>query len=65
MTDTYGSLAAIVIFLLWLFLSAYIVLMGAEINSESEHQTLRDTTIGEEKPLGERGAWHADHVAKV
>ena len=63
--DTYGSLAAIVIFLLWLFLSAYIVLLGAEINSESEHQTLRDTTIGEEKPLGERGAWHADHVAKV
>jgi membrane protein len=63
--DTYGSLAAIVIFLLWLFLSALIVLLGAEINSEAEHQTMRDTTTGEEKPIGERGAWHADHVAKV
>jgi membrane protein len=63
--DTYGSIAAIVIFLLWLYLSAYIVLLGAEINSESEHQTMRDTTIGVEKPMGERGAWHADHVAKV
>lgn len=63
--DTYGSIAAIVIFLLWLFLSAYIVLLGGEINSESEHQTMQDTTTGEEKPMGERGAWHADHVAKV
>ncbi len=63
--DTYGSIAAIVIFLLWLYLSAYIVLLGAEINSEAEHQTWRDTTVGDEKPMGERGAYHADHVAKV
>lgn len=61
--DTYGSLAGIAIFLLWLYLSAYIVLLGAEINAEMEHQTARDTTIGPDKPMGERGAYHADHVA--
>jgi membrane protein len=63
--ETYGSLAAIMIFLLWLYLSAYAVLMGAEINAESEHQTTFDTTIGEYRPMGERGAYHADHVAQI
>ncbi len=61
--STYGSFAAVIILLLWLFLTAFIVLIGAEINSEMEHQTLKDSTIGEPKPMGERGAWHADHLA--
>lgn len=61
--DLYGSFAAVAILLLWLFLTAFIVLIGAEINSEMEHQTRQDTTIGTEKPMGERKAWHADHCA--
>ena len=59
---TYGSLAAVVIFLMWLFLSAYSVLIGAEINAETERQTFRDSTIGKDRPIGERGAVMADNV---
>lgn len=60
---TYGSLGAILLVLLWFYISSYSVLIGALINAESEHQTMRDTTIGPEQPLGERGAYVADHVA--
>ena len=61
--DLYGSFAAVAILMLWLFLTAFIVLMGAEINSEMEHQTRYDTTIGEERPMGKRNAYHADRCA--
>jgi membrane protein len=57
---TYGSLAAVVILMLWLWISFYVVLLGAEINAESEAQTVKDTTKGPEKPLGERQAVKAD-----
>jgi membrane protein len=60
---TYGSLAAIVVLLTWMYLSSYALIFGAELNSELEHQTARDTTKGPEQPLGQRGAWAADHVA--
>jgi len=59
---TYGSLAAVVIFLMWLFLSAYSVLIGAEINAEAERQTFQDSTLGADRPIGERGAVMADTV---
>lgn len=59
---TYGSLGAIVVFLLWLLLSAYAILLGAELNTEMERQTVRDTTTGEPAPRGERGAYAADTV---
>lgn len=62
--ETYGSLAAVVILLMWLYISAYIILLGAEINSEMEHQTAKDSTEGPERPLGERGAHHADTVGE-
>jgi membrane protein len=62
-SKTYGSLATVVILLTWLYLSAYVFLFGAELNSELEHQTVRDTTTGPEKPIGQRDAWSADHVA--
>ena len=62
---TYGSLAAVVILLLWFFLSGYIILLGAEINSEIEHQTEVDTTTGKEKPLGKRGAHDADTLGEA
>lgn len=61
---TYGSMGAVVVLLLWLYLSAYIVLLGAELNAESEHQTTRDTTSGAPQPLGQRGAYVADSVGK-
>lgn len=60
---TYGSLAAVVVLMLWLFLSCFVVLLGAEINSEMELQTAEDTTVGKDRPMGERDAYHADHVA--
>jgi membrane protein len=61
---TYGSLATVVILITWMYLSSYVFLFGAELNSELEHQTAKDTTDGPAKPLGARGAWSADHVAE-
>ena len=61
--ETYGSFAAVITLMLWFFLTAFVILLGAEINSECEHQTKEDTTIGEPKPIGERGAYFADNVA--
>jgi membrane protein len=60
---TYGSAAAIVILLTWFLLSAYVVIFGAELNGEMEHQTAEDTTTGLPKPMGRRGAHYADTVA--
>jgi membrane protein len=60
---TYGSLGAVVVLLMWLWVSAYAVLLGATINAEVERQLARDTTAGPEKPLGARGATVADQVA--
>ncbi|MDB5689281.1 MAG: Ribonuclease [Sphingomonas bacterium] len=57
---TYGSLGAVVVLLMWLFVSSYAILLGAELNAESERQTSRDSTTGPEKPLGTRGATVAD-----
>jgi membrane protein len=62
--ETYGSLAAVVVLMLWFWLSALIVLLGAEWNAETEHQTRADTTTGDERPLGERGAYVADTVGQ-
>ena len=62
--ETYGSVAAVIILMLWFNLTSFVILLGAEINSELEHQTAKDTTIGKPKPMGERNAYHADHVAK-
>ncbi|WP_329000031.1 YihY/virulence factor BrkB family protein [Kribbella sp. NBC_00709] len=61
---TYGSLAAVVVLMLWLWLTAYAVLLGAEINAEAEQQTARDTTRGEPRPLGRRNAVKADSIPK-
>lgn len=63
--ETYGAIAGVVVLLMWLWISAYAALVGAEINSEMEYQTRRDTTIGGDKPMGEREAWVADHVAET
>ncbi len=59
---TYGSLGAIIAFMFWLWLATTVILMGAEIDAEMEHQTVRDTTTGGPKPLGARAAKMADTV---
>jgi membrane protein len=60
---SYGSLGAVVALLTWMYLSAYAFIFGAELNSEIEHQTAKDSTTGSPRPMGERGAWAADNVA--
>lgn len=59
---TYGALGGMIALLMWFYLSSFVVLIGAEINSEMERQTVRDTTEGPEVPLGQRGAHAADTV---
>jgi len=59
---TYGSLGAVIILLIWLYLTALSVILGAGVNAEAERQTARDTTIGEARPKGQRGAFVADHL---
>ena len=59
---TYGAFAGVVLMMLWLWLTSYAILLGAEINAESEEQTARDTTHGPERPLGSRGAVKADSL---
>ena len=61
----YGSLGAGVGFMIWLWISAVVVLLGGELNAQMEHQTARDTTEGGSKPLGSRGAMMADHVGEA
>ncbi|MGA0546741.1 YihY/virulence factor BrkB family protein [Brevundimonas sp. VNH65] len=61
-TDSYGPLAAFMGFLLWMWISVQIILMGAELNAEIERQTAIDTTTGPAMPIGERGAQVADNV---
>jgi membrane protein len=60
---SYGSLGAVVALLTWMYLSAYAFVFGAELNSEIEHQTAKDSTTGSPRPMGDRGAWAADNVA--
>ncbi len=57
---TYGALAGVIVLMLWLYLTAFAILVGAEFNAESERQTAVDTTVGEARPMGERGAIVAD-----
>jgi membrane protein len=57
---TYGALAGVVVLMIWFWITALAVLIGAEINAESEAQTIKDTTTGEPQPLGQRGAVKAD-----
>ena len=61
---TYGSLGAVFGFMIWTWLSVLVVLFGAELNAEIEHQTAKDSTTGAPEPLGERGATMADEVGE-
>ena len=59
---TYGAIAGVVVLMLWLQLTCFLVLLGAEINAEAEHQTAHDTTEGPAVPMGERDATVADEL---
>lgn len=63
--ETYGTLGAIVVLLLWFFISSFAIILGATLNSEMEHQTMKDTTSGPPKPIGTRGAVVADNVGEI
>jgi membrane protein len=58
--ETYGSLAGVIVLMLWFFLASFAILFGAELNAEVEHQTDRDSTRGAPQPMGQRGAHVAD-----
>jgi membrane protein len=60
--ETYGSLGAVIGFMTWIWISSVVVLLGAEINAEMEHQTAKDTTEGNHQPMGARGAQMADTI---
>jgi membrane protein len=63
--ETYGSVGAIVILLMWFYVSAFVVLLGAELNAEMEHQTRKDSTVNGNQPMGSRGAYVADTLGEV
>ncbi|QKT02957.1 YihY/virulence factor BrkB family protein [Ectothiorhodospiraceae bacterium 2226] len=62
--ETYGSLGAVIVMLMWLWVTAFIALLGATLNAEMEHQTRHDTTVGDERALGDREAHVADTVGE-
>ncbi|MCW2742738.1 MAG: ribonuclease [Blastococcus sp.] len=61
--STYGSLAGVAISMFWLWISVFLVIVGAALNAEAEQQTVRDSTVGQEQPLGQRGAVVADSAS--
>ncbi|SEL17215.1 membrane protein [Roseovarius nanhaiticus] len=60
----YGSLGAVIVMLLWLYISAFVCLLGAALNAELELQQKADTTRGPAKPMGQRGAFVADNTSR-
>lgn len=63
--ETYGTLGAVIGFMVWMWISATIILMGAELNAELEHQTARDTTVPGDRKMGRRGAEMADTLGEA
>jgi len=62
---TYGTLGTAIGLMIWMWMTTIVILLGAELNSEMEHQTAADTTEGDAKPLGARGATMADTVGEA
>ncbi|UOM34493.1 YihY/virulence factor BrkB family protein [Acuticoccus sp. I52.16.1] len=61
----YGSLGTVIALMFWFYISIYILLLGAELAAEVEHQTMVDTTVGPDQPVGRRGAYVADTVGRA
>jgi membrane protein len=62
--ETYGAIGAVIVLMLWLAITAFAIILGAEIDSEMEAQTTRDSTVGEPRPMGQRDAVKADNVGE-
>jgi membrane protein len=62
--ETYGSIGAVIVLMLWLVVTAFAIILGAEINSELEAQTAKDSTVGHPEPMGARGAVKADELGE-
>jgi len=62
--ETFGTLGGVIVLLLWMWLSAFIVLLGAEFDAEMEAQTRKDSTVGAPRPMGSRGATKADELGE-
>ncbi|WP_108482830.1 YihY/virulence factor BrkB family protein [Oceaniglobus ichthyenteri] len=63
--ESFGTLAGVIVLLMWFWISAFIILLGAELNAELEAQTRHDTTVGEDKPMGTREAVKADNLGEA
>jgi membrane protein len=63
--ESFGTIAGAVNLLMWLWISAFVIILGAELNAEIEAQTRHDTTVGRDKPMGERDAQKADKLGKT
>ncbi len=63
--ESFGALAGVIILLMWLWISAFVILVGAELNAEMEAQTRHDTTVGQDQPMGQRDAEKADHLGEA
>ena len=62
--ETYGSIGAVIVLMLWLVVTSFAIILGAEINSELEAQTAKDSTVGRAEPMGTRGAVKADTLGE-
>jgi membrane protein len=63
--QVYGSIGAVIAMLIWLWLSSFLILLGAALNAQIELRTKVDSTVGRAKPMGQRGAYAADHLVEV
>lgn len=63
--ESFGALAGVIVLLMWFWISAFIILLGAELNAEIEAQTRHDTTVGADQPMGERNAVKADELGET
>ena len=63
--QVYGSIGAVIAMLIWLWISSFLVLLGASLNAQIELRTKTDSTVGRPKPMGKRGAFMADHLVDV
>ena len=63
--ESFGALAGVIVLLMWFWISAFIILLGAELNAEMEAQTRRDTTVGADVPMGQRDAVKADRLGEA
>lgn len=63
--ESFGTLGGVIVLLMWLWISAYVIILGAELNAEMEAQTRHDTTVGRDRPMGDRDAEKADQLGKL